>query len=583
MMKKFLQFKFVLFLVCVFNIGIVNGASIFQNETTLNTNPENVSFDQYVKSVLEKSITNTSIAELDTILYEAIKQKDTANIIGILSKKISIECSHLGKFTAALKSIDTYNRFHDSSDYRQEYFMLQYKALIFGKLELPEKSNLVLLKLFQIAENSNDSCDMVSSLTNIAINNFVYENENVIPLFNRALNISRHLENCISEATIYFNMASYYFESGNIDSALYYNSVCLDKLSQQETFLEPQALLLLANCQAEQNNYSSAHKTLDNVIRKSINNSYISAYARRSKFEFYEKQNKHLQAEKNAEICLNLSMTDSIDEFIIASAALLKQSAKRKFDFERALKYQEIELNHTERQRKKSDILKQEASVVLLNERVYEAENKLLKKEIDTKASIISKEKYISNLKNVFISFLAVLIVCCLILLYLLRKKKIQEKLAISKMLESSESKNKILNENLIYHQQLITSQNKLLNEINSYKSDHELYEKLLNSITLENNWLSFIKNFELLHLITFDSEIVKIHDINQTDIRVICLIKLGLSNKEMAQYINISENGIKKAIQRVRKKLNASTESKSIDVINSFLNKLKSVSEVLT
>jgi len=90
-------------------------------------------------------------------------------------------------------------------------------------------------------------------------------------------------------------------------------------------------------------------------------------------------------------------------------------------------------------------------------------------------------------------------------------------------------------------------------------------YQKLINSIDFdlndENNWKNFSRSFEEVHK-DFNSLALKRYpDITSNELRLMSLLKMNLSSKEIANILNISIPGIKKARQRLRKKMGLNTQ----------------------
>ncbi|WP_299125849.1 tetratricopeptide repeat protein [uncultured Winogradskyella sp.] len=97
-------------------------------------------------------------------------------------------------------------------------------------------------------------------------------------------------------------------------------------------------------------------------------------------------------------------------------------------------------------------------------------------------------------------------------------------------------------------------------------------YQQLIHTINFDlqddKNWESFTSYFEQAYQ-GFNEKIkVRYPEINTNDLRLIALLKMNLSNKELASILNISPDGIKKARYRLRKKLNLSTEDSLEDTI---------------
>ena len=92
-------------------------------------------------------------------------------------------------------------------------------------------------------------------------------------------------------------------------------------------------------------------------------------------------------------------------------------------------------------------------------------------------------------------------------------------------------------------------------------------YQQLITSINLDlrddNNWENFARYFEEVHT-DFNANVnEKFPNISPNELRLMALLKMNLSSKEIANILNISIPGIKKARQRLRKKMNlASSDS---------------------
>jgi len=89
-------------------------------------------------------------------------------------------------------------------------------------------------------------------------------------------------------------------------------------------------------------------------------------------------------------------------------------------------------------------------------------------------------------------------------------------------------------------------------------------YQQLITSINFDlqddNNWENFARYFEEVHK-DFNSKVAKKYpEVTSNELRLMALLKMNLSSKEIANILNISIPGIKKARQRLRKKMNLST-----------------------
>lgn len=89
-------------------------------------------------------------------------------------------------------------------------------------------------------------------------------------------------------------------------------------------------------------------------------------------------------------------------------------------------------------------------------------------------------------------------------------------------------------------------------------------YQQLITAINFDlqddNNWENFARYFEEVHK-DFNSNVAKKYpEVTPNELRLMALLKMNLSSKEIANILNISIPGIKKARQRLRKKMQLSS-----------------------
>ncbi|MEZ4799740.1 MAG: 7TM diverse intracellular signaling domain-containing protein [Flavobacteriales bacterium] len=90
------------------------------------------------------------------------------------------------------------------------------------------------------------------------------------------------------------------------------------------------------------------------------------------------------------------------------------------------------------------------------------------------------------------------------------------------------------------------------------------------NSVSNESDWADFEVKFKLLNP-NFTSNLFDKHpDLTKSEIRLLVLIRIGYSQKEIAEILNIAPDSVKKARSRVRKKLSLGED----DALNSYIEK---------
>jgi len=111
--------------------------------------------------------------------------------------------------------------------------------------------------------------------------------------------------------------------------------------------------------------------------------------------------------------------------------------------------------------------------------------------------------------------------------------------------------------------------------ELKTSENSGNGYQQLIRTINFDlqndNNWENFSKYFQEVHK-DFNSNIKqKFPEVTSNEIRLMSLLKMNLSSKEIANILNISQEGIKKARYRLRKKLNITTEDSLQDLVLSL------------
>ena len=90
-------------------------------------------------------------------------------------------------------------------------------------------------------------------------------------------------------------------------------------------------------------------------------------------------------------------------------------------------------------------------------------------------------------------------------------------------------------------------------------------YRQLIKTIDFDlkddNNWENFANYFQQVHKGFNQSVTRRYPSVTPNELRLISLVKMNLSIKEMANILNISVAGVKKARQRLRKKMNLKTK----------------------
>ena len=231
---------------------------------------------------------------------------------------------------------------------------------------------------------------------------------------------------------------------------------------------------------------------------------------------------------------------------------------------------------------KDSIINTQTSSQVAELEGIYNTEKK--EKEIESlqqRQAAIDKQRILKN--SVAYAILACSLVLLLFLAYHLKKRKtvFQQKLALKNKeyqisqlkLVTEEDKNKHYVNELNQFMQLMISKN---NQIKKLQLDIEnlplkieeakiVQDKMMalynSKILTDDDWKSFRVIFDHLHPSFIENISMEISKISAGEIKLCCLLKLNLSNFEVASILGISSESVRKNKYRLRQKHSFETD----------------------
>ncbi len=199
---------------------------------------------------------------------------------------------------------------------------------------------------------------------------------------------------------------------------------------------------------------------------------------------------------------------------------------------------------------------------------------------------ILEKEKRTGQFFYSVTTILSIITLACIFIIYLMRKRKISEhkileleKEKIQTELKQNESELKRILKNLVEKNEIIDSLNQEIIKSEKNKEDLSLkkeksiiYEKI-NSFTLltKNDLLEFKRLFDKIHPGFYNSLTEKHENLTKSEVILGMLIRLNLTSLEMSLILGISQDSVRKANLRLRKKL-------SIDSQNELANFIKMI-----
>jgi|GEM_PF-5054828 len=127
----------------------------------------------------------------------------------------------------------------------------------------------------------------------------------------------------------------------------------------------------------------------------------------------------------------------------------------------------------------------------------------------------------------------------------------------------SLHQENQTLTENIVNLSQDLEAKEGLISKLQTQTegSNGSLFEILERKVKQNHLWPGYMAEFEILYPGFVDRLVKANPELSPNDIRLLTLVKLNLNTAEIAEFLNITPGGVKKGRQRVRKKLDISSE----------------------
>lgn len=318
-----------------------------------------------------------------------------------------------------------------------------------------------------------------------------------------------------------------------------------------------------SDCYVAENRFKEAKEIIEEVLLIS-DETGDKAFAMESRDKLgsiLEKQGNYKLAIKEFKLALSLSQELNNDIYESRYLDFLSLCYEKLDNPKEALKYRNLFLEVYKRAQDANN-----ASEISELEIKYETEKN--EKEIEL---LSEKSKRDSIQKNGMMAGIFALLLLFATWFYAIRQKMSRNKAVREKLDQALIFKQKELDlkkqELTAYALQLANTNEFLENikldveSLEDYKDQSIEIQKIVRTIDINQNdassWDEFRNRFQEIHK-DFEKNIInQFPAITPNDLRLISLIKMNLSSREIANILNISSDGIKKARYRLRKKLN--------------------------
>ncbi len=525
----------------------------------------------YFQNAGENDSARSYLKKSSAIYKEAQKAK---NYAGVLNSMASIDFSE-GKYDAAIEKYDEALLIYKETSMYQYAIAQGDRANIYiskGYYKIALEETLEALK---VLDTVNDKpWRAADAHRQVGYIEFLRENyNNALDYFRKAAKVYTEQKDNVYLSKIHQDIGNTFFYLKKYDSAISHLQIGL-VLAKENGISdnEGNALSTLGKVFTKKEHYSKALEYQHEALKiHSANNFKTNILATQNDIG-----NTHLQMLQPAKALPFLTNT-------IESATgkgpinELKNAHKYRFEAYKELgqfsKAIEDQLNF---QNLKDSIFNEKSAQQIEEIRtIYETEKKEQQIAIqEQEITVLEQEASIGKLQKLL---MGIGLLLSFIGFYAIRQKMKRGALEKDKVEAELEFKKK----ELTTHALNIARKNEVLETVKQkaaslkLESNNSGYTDLIRTINFDQqddrNWENFSQYFEQVHK-DFSANIKKKYpEITSNELRLLALLKMNLSSKEIASILNISAEGIKKARYRLRKKLDLSTEDSLQDLVLSL------------
>ncbi len=416
--------------------------------------------------------------------------------------------------------------------------------------------------------------------------------------YSRAENLANEVNNEYIKSSVDHEIAAYYFSKNKFEESLNYSNKILrlykDLTGDDNIFRYTVTLVDCAICHYELSNYDSTIYYIDNAIEGGYRNYSDMSRAYITLGNTYLKKNDLNEAEKYrlylGEISKKTSkytVRQNKNFLFFGDFSLKKQEYKEAIEYyntaleiadsigipkiqeETLLKLINVKLVQLNR----SDLSNQLNRLNTIKDSLSNVTALLQENQLFIQFETNRKEKEIEDLKYrdqvnrtarvIIISSAIILLLIAFLIIYQMRYKRklLAQKLSTVK-LEKQIIHSK-LNHSIENIKENINTINQLKSELDSNKHSNESITQMIQILDQgyidEKNWTQVIHHYDQLNS-GFTQKVKSNYErITKNDLRLLILVRLDYSNKEIATVRNITESGVKKSKRRLLQKLELS------------------------
>ncbi|MEO0403566.1 MAG: tetratricopeptide repeat protein [Bacteroidota bacterium] len=440
---------------------------------------------------------------------------------------------------------------------------LEMKGIVYEELGFMNKASDIYLNLLKERESKGEFDELISLYLNLGSINIELQNTDAAKEYlDKAAELSTEYNELIGELYAKGSLATIYSKTGDTDTAI---AIFQEQIPIYDSLGHGLSINLsnIGLAYERGNQLDSALLYYQRAFEElSPDDLHSKAMIINNKAGIYHKLKRIPEAKEQALLSLNLSDSLGIIDLSHKNYELLAQLEFDLYNYQQASEYY-----------KKTVALQDSLSEI--------ADSKYLT-TLSTVYEVDKKEKEIANLDEdkkqqqetigrlILVSSIVVLALILTFVWFrfrLITRKREQEitELQLAQQnteLEKYRDQLQLRTKNLLEKNRLVKEIQKELKESQQSADTAQLQEVLTSKILTNQDWDNYKKAFEHVHPQFFNKLKAKSEDLTQGEQRTAALMKLDLSNLEIAEILGISDKSVIQNKYRLRKKLNLEDNS---------------------
>ncbi|OEK07194.1 tetratricopeptide repeat protein [Roseivirga misakiensis] len=527
---------------------------------------------------------------------EVAKENDIKGRQAEINNNIAIYYSRINRFDSALYFNQRSLEINREINNKSEMSLVENNiGTIYFRRSQHQKALRHFKASYQLALSSGNARTRSMSSENIAI---VYStiglHEKAIEWYLKLLEENKTIDNQLSKVSLMSNLSAAYLDSEQYDKAYDYAFQAIELKESAEIkyniaksyYIAGQSSKKLGDVEKSINLLNKGLSVLqeDQLQTESIINNVLGTI-------YFEKMDFD-QAEKLFRRNLEIQKIAVFPDVLTYAYGYLAKLTSARNDYRKAFEYQQFHDSFRD-----TLINKEKANAIIRSAIEFDTERKELELELSQERTALAEAQVHTlqaNRRTLISSLIGIGFLFLIILIWRFQIAK-SKRLALTKeterlsliseneRLKSQELKSELeLKHKEVLSQALQLAQkneaildlkDKLIEEVQERPNDtlRRTIQSLDGKVNLDKDWKAFRSSFEGVYESFFGSLKADFGELTPHELKLCALLKLDLSIKEMSNVLGISQEGVKKARYRIRKKLRLTD---SPEKISSFLMK---------